>query len=105
MQTDLAISGRVAASGTGTLTVRPTRGQTWTVRQVSIEAPDVGFSSSCAVYKNGSAISPLVPQMDAAAGEPPIILHPSDVMTIVWTGGTSQALLKALITYDDGTPS
>lgn len=101
-QADLAISGTIAASGTGTLTVRTLGGQRWTVGQISIEAPLAGASSACAIYKNGNPISPLVPQFDAAAGDPPIVIGPGDRITIVWTNATAGAAIKALIIYDDG---
>lgn len=96
------MSGTVAASGTGTLTIRPVRRQRWTVRQVSVEAPNVGGGASGMLRKNGNAVAPFIAQADAIAGEPPIILGPGENMTIVWTGATAGAQIKALVTYDDG---
>jgi hypothetical protein len=100
--TDLTLTPTVDASGTATATIRPTGRQTWTVQQVSISMGSAGAAASCALYKNGVAVTPLVATMDAAAGDPPVILHPSDTMTVVWTGATVGAIGSVLVLYDDG---
>jgi hypothetical protein len=102
-QTDQALSGTIPASGTLTLSFRPTARSHWIVQQVGIDAPDIGGSALGMIRKNGSPITPFVAAGDAPAGEPYITLRGNDTMTITWTGGVVGAQVKATVFYDDGT--
>jgi len=75
------------ASGTTlTLTAKPTRNQTWEVAQVSVECEAAPTGATCVMRKNGRVVTPLVPNLDAAGGDPPITLRPADELTVTWTG-------------------
>jgi hypothetical protein len=100
--TDQARSGTVPASGTVDLVFTPTAGQNWVVRQVSIDAANVGGSASCALYRDSNFISPLVPQGDAAVEPPPINVNNGHRLIVRWTAGTVGATVNAFIIYDDG---
>lgn len=99
---DFPVSVTADASGNATATIRPTSRQTWTVSQVSINMPNAGGSASCGLYKNGFLISPLVPQADAASGDPPVVLHTGDTMTVQWVGAAVGATGSVVVIYDDG---
>jgi len=96
------ITGSVAANGNLTVRVRPTNRQTWIVSQVSVEMAGAPLAAACAVRYNGSLVSPLVPQADAASGDPPVKLGPNDVLTVEWTGCTPGIVGRVLLIYDDG---
>lgn len=94
-------TSRIAASGgVGEITWQPKSRQTWVVDQVSVKADTVGGSAACAIYKNSSFITPLVPQGDAAVGPPPITLQPNDKLRVRWTSGTANEPIEATIIYD-----
>lgn len=79
----------VISTATGselTLTIQPTRQQTWQVAQVAVECQAAPSGSTCVMRKNGRVVTPLVPNLDAAGGDPPITLRPADLLTITWTG-------------------
>lgn len=102
---DQALSVTTAANGTATATVQTrTKLQTWTVQQVSVEMPTAPIGATCALRKGGVLITPLIPTGDAASGDPPIILRPGDVLTIVFTGCTPGSIGTVLVIFDDGTP-
>lgn len=100
--TDQARSGVIGAAGTATLTFQPTGGQNWVVSQVSISAPTVGASATCVVNRDGYLITPMVPQGDAAAGDPPIVVRNGQRLTVVWGAAVVGAGVQALVIYDDG---
>ena len=99
---DQAFTGVVDSSGALTITVRPSGRQTWTVSQVSVEMASAPSGASCMIRKNGSPISPVIASGDAAAGDPPVILRPSDRLTVEWTGATAGLIGRVFIIYDDG---
>lgn len=103
--TDNAYSGKVTAGGILVLTVRPFARQTWTVSQVSTEMGTAPLGSTCVLRKNGSQITAMISTGDVADGVPPTVLHSSDVLTVEWAGCTPNALGKAYIIFDDGTPA
>lgn len=92
----------VDAGGAATVTVRPPYGEVWTVSQVSIEMDTTAAGSTCTVRKNGSPITPMVPQLDAAGGDPPVTLLPSDRMSVEWTGCTPGAAGRVALIYSRG---
>lgn len=89
----------VDAGGSATVTVRPPYGEIWTVTQIAVEMPTVAAGSTCVIRKNASPVTPMVPQLDAAAGDPPVVLLPSDRLTIEWTNCTPGAVGKVAVTY------
>lgn len=94
-------TGVVAAAGTATITYMFGR-NTATVTQVSVDAPNVGGGASAGVYLNDSLITPLVPQGDAATGDPPVIIRPGNSLKIKYFGAAPGALIQTLVFYDDG---
>ena len=96
-------SGVIAAGGTATLSIRPDNRRTWTVQQVTLDAPNVGTSATARVELNGNLITPCIPQADAPSGEPFITVHPGDTFSVKWAASTVGATVKATFIYDDGT--
>lgn len=100
-------SGVADSTGALTVTVQPTSYLPWTVSQVSIEmtgttAVPVPGTTTCVIRKNGFAVSPVVAQLDAAGGDPPIELQPGDQMTVEWSGAAAGNVGKVLVIYDQG---
>lgn len=90
------------ANGDLTIVVRAQARQRWTVNQVSIECDDAPGGAICNLRKNGKLVSPLVPNGDAAGGDPPVKIAGSDQLTIEWTGLDPGDVGQVLIIYDDG---
>jgi hypothetical protein len=103
--TDDVYSARVTAAGVAIITIRAFASQVWTVSQVSTEYTTAPLGCTSTLRKNGSQITALIATGDVADGPPPTILRPGDVMTVNWAGATPGETVKALIYYDDGTPS
>ena len=89
----------VGAAGTAVITVRPPGRQIWTVTQVSNEMENAPSGAVCNLRKNGNLVTPLVATGDAATGDPPVILLPSDVMTVEWASCTQGLVGRAIIFY------
>lgn len=85
-QQDDSQTGETDAAGSLTLTIRTLRLQTWRVRQISVEMPDAPGGATCTVRKNGRAVTPVVPNLDAVGGDPPIDIRPMDALTVEWNG-------------------
>lgn len=99
---DFRASATVAADGTAScvLTVSSPRVY-YVVSQVSVMAPDVGGAASAGLYRDDMLITPLVPQGDAAAGDPPIDVRPGQRLTVDWAGGDQGAVCNALFMYEE----
>src|SRR5256885_8238975 len=91
----------IGASGTGTITITTGRQVEWTVTQVSVEITSTNTGTTCVLRKNGSLITPLVPSGDAATGDPPVSLWPTDQLTVTWTGAPVGAVARAYIFYEE----
>ncbi|GAA4699731.1 hypothetical protein [Phytohabitans rumicis] len=100
---DRRYSATANAAGAATVTIRPPSSAGWTVTQVSIEMDTEATGVLCNLRKNGFLISPLVPQSDAAGGDPPVELQASDEMTVEWTGANAGDAGRVLIFYTEGT--
>lgn len=100
---DFPQAGTVDANGDLTLAWRSQGRQTWTVQQVSVSMPTAPAGATCNIYKNGNLISPLVPNGDAASGDPPVVQRPPDRISVVWTNCTPGDLGSIFVIYDDGT--
>jgi hypothetical protein len=93
----------VAADGTAKVTVKVRNGlDVWSITQVSLELSTAPAGATCYVRKNGYPVSPAVPTGDTVAGDPPVILQPSDELTVEWTGCTPGTAGRVLVTGDDG---
>lgn len=92
-------TGQDAGGGNVTVTVRPPYGEVWTVTQVSVEIASTTAGGSCTLRKNGYLVSPLVVGADAASGDPPVVLLPTDVLTVEWRNVTVGAVGKVSLTY------
>lgn len=98
---DQPYSQVVAANGRATIRIRPVALMTWTVQQVSVELDGAPLGATCSMRKNGSLVTPLIPTGDAAGGDPPIDIGPSDTLTIEWAGCTPGQYGKAFVVYDE----
>src|SRR6266576_764302 len=95
---ELTFTPVVVAGGTAKVTVKVTNGlDTWTVSQISLELPSAPAGSTCYVRKNGYPVSPAVPTGDTVAGDPPVILQPSDALTVEWAGCTVGTSGKVIV--------
>jgi hypothetical protein len=99
---ELQATGTAGAAGTLTLTVKAQSRQRWTITQVSIECEDAPGGAECNLRKNGYLITPMVPNSDAAGGDPPIKIAGNDRLTIEWTGLDVGNVGQVLVIYDDG---
>lgn len=99
---DVALTAIADANGDAVATLRPIARQTWTIQQVSIDAPDAGANARGKLYRDGLVISPFVARSDVISGEPYIVLRGSQQLRVVWSGATTGAHCDALVIYDDG---
>lgn len=96
----------VAADGKCTIQIKTNGVVQWRVSQVSSEmlplpeTESVPASADCNLRYNGYLLTPLVPNGDAAGGDPSILLRPSDVLTVEWTGCTPGHLGRVLAIYE-----
>lgn len=95
-------SAVVGANGTATVSFRPTRGQNWSVQQVSVSAPTVGGNALCNIYRDTTFVAAVNPSRGVAAGEPFIPCRNGSTFYIRWTNATVGAPCEVLIIYDDG---
>lgn len=95
-----AYSVKIGAGGTGTVTVKTNSRETWIVKQVSIELASAPSGATADLRINSDLVSLLVAQGDAAAGDPPITLLPTDTLTVNWAGCTANTVGRVLVFYD-----
>jgi len=93
------LSGITAASGVCTIRFKVPGQVAWQVEQITIEMPTAPFGAVASLRVNGSLVTPLVPNGDAAAGDPPLPVYPGDEVVIEWTGCTPGDQGKALLIY------
>jgi hypothetical protein len=94
---------QVGADGTATVSLKVANGlDTWTVSQVSVEMPDAPSGATCYLRKNGYPVTPIIPTGDTASGEPPVVIRPSDLLTIEWQECTPDTSGRVIFFYDDG---
>jgi hypothetical protein len=89
----------VTAGGLATISWQPDHRNTWIVSQVSAEQLSAPAGATCFLRLNGSMVTPLVPTADAAGGDPPVPVLPSDVLTVEWAGCTPGQVAKVIIFY------
>lgn len=93
----------VAANGTAVATIKVANGiDTWIITQISAELPAAPIGATGEVRKNTYLVSPFIPTGDTVAGEPPVYLRPTDVLTVQWAGCTPGQVAKVLVFFDDG---
>jgi hypothetical protein len=94
----------VAADGTATISISPnTVLRPWVVTQVSIELDGASGYVTCVMRKNGKLVTPMIAVADAAAGDPPVTLAVTDVLTIEWAGAVPGSKATAYVMYHEGT--
>lgn len=91
---------RVDAGGRAVVTVTPKGMIQWLVRQVSVSMTTAPGAASCQLALNGSALTALVPQLDAADGVP-VMVRPSDRLTVEWSSCTPGDQGTVLVLYDE----
>jgi hypothetical protein len=89
----------IGAGGTGTVTVKTNAVESWVVAQVSIELQGAPSGATADLRKNGYLVTPMIAAGDVAAGEPALLLLPSDTLTINWAGCTPGQVGKVLVFY------
>jgi len=95
---------RIGAGGTATVRISPnTKQRTWIVTQVSVELASAPLGATCELRRNGFLVAPLIATGDVAAGEPPVRVTGSDVLTVTWAGCTAGTTAAVLIIYDEVT--
>lgn len=87
------------AAGTATVTFRVPGQVGWQVEQITIEMPNAPFGATAALRLNDSLVTPMIPNGDAAAGDPPLPVFPGDVVTVQWLGATPGDQGKVLVIY------
>jgi hypothetical protein len=98
---DRSYTAVVAANGQATVTIQTLKNVRWIVSQISVEMANAPSGASCEIRKNGSFITPLVASGDAATGDPPIELWPTDSATVTWKGATPGLVGKVFALYDE----
>jgi hypothetical protein len=89
----------IGAGGTGTVTIKTDSPESWTVAQVSIEMPSAPSGATAELRKNDYLVTPMIAAGDVAAGEPYVLILPSDILTLKWIGCTPGAIGKVLVFY------
>lgn len=93
-------SVKIGAGGTGTITIQTGSRQTWIIQQVSIELAGAPSGSTADLRHNGDLVTLMVAQGDAATGDPPVRILPSDALTVNWAGCTPNTIGRALVLYE-----
>lgn len=96
------LSSSASAGGTATITIRTGGYQSWSITQISTEAPAApSVGGTCKIRRNGAIVVPfMVPTGDVASGSPPIDITPADAVTIDWTGLTPGTAVSATVIYE-----
>ncbi len=102
-QQDITYPAIVGSDGRAVVTVWPGNLDRWTISQVSIEMPNAGGGAVCVLRKNRSFVTFLIPTGDAAGGDPPIVVGPSDRMTVEWTNCNPGDAGEVTIFYTSGS--
>lgn len=98
------LRGNLNASGTLTLTFTVPLGPTWEVKQVSISGNSTlepQASSYIGIGSSGVFVSNSLTGNGDTDDTPNVLLRSGDSFSLVWTGGTSGALMKVAIIYDE----
>lgn len=98
----LTYSALVDALGVAVVTI--TTGNTlqqWDVTQVSVELATAPLGATCDLRVNDYLVTPLIATGDVGAGDPPILLLPSDVLKITWRNCTPGQTAKVLVIYNE----
>lgn len=100
---DKSYTAVVSAGGSAVVTIRPLKSVTWVISQISVEMVTAAGQSAgtCEVRKNGRLVTPLVATGDAATGDPPVTLWPTDQCTVTWSAATPGLVGTVLAFYDE----
>jgi hypothetical protein len=93
-------SVKIGAGGTGTVTIRTNSRETWVVSQVSIEQATAPSGATADLRLNDRLVTLLIAPGDAATGDPPVTILPTDTMTVNWYDCTPNDVGKVLIFYE-----
>jgi hypothetical protein len=95
--------GIVNAAGELTISIGPGGNQIWEITQVTLEMPTAPAGAIAELRVMGSLIAPAYSARRASAsGDPPIVLHGSETMTVEWTGCTPGDVGRILVIYRQG---
>lgn len=92
---------RVGADGRAVVTIIPGNMQQWRVRQVSISMPDAAAGATAMLILNGSPLTALVPNIDAADGVSVVLRGSAAQLTVLWTGCPPGATGTVIALYDE----
>jgi hypothetical protein len=98
---DRSYTAVVGSNGQATVTIQTLKSVKWIVSQISVEMTNAPSGATCVIRKNGSMVTPLVAAGDAATGDPPIELWPTDAATVTWTGATPGLVAKVFAIFDE----
>lgn len=99
---DRNYTATVSAGGTATVTITTgSRARFWSLQQISIELTSAPIGATADIRKNGQFVSAMIPTGDAAGGDPPIPLNPTDAVTVNWYGCTPGTRGSVYVVYDE----
>lgn len=94
-------SATVKADGTATFEISPTTTLAWLVSQVTVELAAAPVGATCALRLDGFLVTAMIATGDAAGGDPPILLHPGQTLSVLWTGCTPGTIGSVFVAYDE----
>lgn len=97
---DATYTAKVGAAGTATITVQTRSVRSWVISQISVELSAAPTGATADIRKNGYLVTPVIPTGDTAAGDPPVVILPTDSLTINWYGCTNGQIAKATVFYE-----
>lgn len=100
---DERYQGVVGADGTCVVQFGPSLINTWVLSQVSTEMPDAPSGSTCQLRKMGAFVSFLIPQGDAAGGDPPIPVRGGETVTVEWEDCTPGDIGRVYVIFEKAT--
>jgi len=100
--TDQSLSSVIDANGNASVKFTPLARQGWEIQQANTQAPTIGATALCSVYRSGLFIANLFPHNGVGAGLPFIPVRFGQNFEFRWTGGAVGATVTGIILYDDG---
>ena len=94
-----SLSAITDAAGVCNVTFRVPGQVAWQVEQITIEMPNAPFGATARLEVNDSLVTPMIPNGDAAAGDPPLPVFPGDIVEVIWSGATPGEQGRVLLIY------